>query len=56
MGAYDYLPKPVDPARLKAILQSASRQREADDVELEATRRQLRERACWGRWSGRRRR
>ncbi len=26
MGAWDYLPKPVDPARLKAILQSASRQ------------------------------
>ncbi|ADW68604.1 sigma-54-dependent transcriptional regulator [Granulicella tundricola] len=34
MGAYDYLPKPVEPARLKAILQSASRQVEADeDVE-----------------------
>ncbi len=30
MGAWDYLPKPVDPARLKAILQSASRQMEAD--------------------------
>ena len=30
MGAFDYLPKPVEPARLKAILQSASRQREAD--------------------------
>ena len=29
-GAWDYLPKPVDPARLKAILQSASRQREAE--------------------------
>ena len=26
MGAYDYLPKPVDPARLKTILQGASRQ------------------------------
>jgi DNA-binding NtrC family response regulator len=30
MGAYDYLPKPVDPARLKAILQSASRQAAAN--------------------------
>ena len=29
-GAWDYLPKPVEPARLKAILQSASRQREAE--------------------------
>ncbi len=26
MGAWDYLPKPVEPGRLKAILQSASRQ------------------------------
>ena len=26
MGAWDYLPKPVEPARLKQILQSASRQ------------------------------
>jgi len=29
-GAWDYLPKPVDPARLRAILESASRQRVAD--------------------------
>ncbi len=29
-GAWDYLPKPVEPARLKAILQSASRQRAAE--------------------------
>ena len=36
MGAYDYIPKPVDPIRLKTILHNASRQREAD-VELEAT-------------------
>ena len=26
MGAFDYLPKPVDPTRLRAILQNASRQ------------------------------
>ena len=29
-GAWDYLPKPVDPARLKAILESASRQLRAE--------------------------
>lgn len=42
MGAYDYIPKPVDPIRLRTILQNASRQRESD-VELEVTRRQLRD-------------
>lgn len=29
-GAWDYLPKPVDPTRLRAILESASRQRVAE--------------------------
>jgi DNA-binding NtrC family response regulator len=40
MGAYDYLPKPVDPSRLKSILQSASRQVESDaeDAEVPAVR------------------
>ena len=47
MGAYDYIPKPVDPVRLKTILQNASRQRESD-VELEATRRQLRDTGVLG--------
>jgi DNA-binding NtrC family response regulator len=47
MGAYDYIPKPVDPVRLKTILHNASRQREAD-VELEATRRQLRDTGVLG--------
>jgi DNA-binding NtrC family response regulator len=41
-GAYDYIPKPVDPVRLRTILQNAVRQRESD-VELEVTRRQLRD-------------
>ena len=37
MGAYDYIPKPVDPVRLRTILQNASRQHETDeDTELEA--------------------
>jgi DNA-binding NtrC family response regulator len=31
MGAYDYLQKPVDPVRLKMILQNAQRQTEAQD-------------------------
>ncbi|MDE3105002.1 MAG: sigma-54-dependent Fis family transcriptional regulator [Acidobacteriota bacterium] len=30
MGAYDYLPKPVDPTRLRTILLNAARQRESD--------------------------
>src|SRR6202021_3928029 len=47
MGAYDYIPKPVDAIRLKTILHNASRQREAD-VELEATRRQLRDTGVLG--------
>src|SRR5271167_2972307 len=47
MGAYDYIPKPVDPHRLRTILHNASRQREAD-VELEATRRQLRDTGVLG--------
>ena len=46
-GAYDYIPKPVDPVRLKTILHNASRQREAD-VELEATHRQLRDTGVLG--------
>ena len=47
MGAYDYLPKPVEPVRLKTILQNATRQREAD-VALEVTRRQLRDTGVLG--------
>ncbi len=34
-GAWDYLPKPVDPTRLRGILESASRQREAEQMEPE---------------------
>jgi DNA-binding NtrC family response regulator len=34
LGAFDYLPKPVDPVRLKSILHHATLQKEAD-VELE---------------------
>lgn len=35
IGAWDYLPKPLDPVKLKGILQSASRQREADATTAE---------------------
>ena len=41
LGAYDFLQKPVDAARLRIILTNATRQR-ATDIELEVTRRQLR--------------
>jgi DNA-binding NtrC family response regulator len=36
-GAWDYLPKPVDPARLKALLESASRQQEVETAEVSQT-------------------
>jgi DNA-binding NtrC family response regulator len=42
LGAYDFLEKPVNPARLRNILQNASRQR-GTERELEATRRLLRD-------------
>jgi DNA-binding NtrC family response regulator len=49
LGAYDYIPKPVDPVRLRTILQNANRQREADsNVELEATRCQSRDAGMLG--------
>jgi DNA-binding NtrC family response regulator len=49
MGAYDYISKPVDPVRLRTILQNANSQREADaNVELEATRRQSRDAGVLG--------
>jgi DNA-binding NtrC family response regulator len=41
-GAYDFIQKPVDPARLKQILQNAARQR-GMSLELEVTRRKLRD-------------
>lgn len=51
LGAYDFLTKPVDPARLKNILFNAARQR-GTDRELEVTRRQLRETGVLGRMVG----
>ena len=49
MGAYDYIPKPVDPIRLRTILQNANRQREADaNPELDATRKLSRDSGVLG--------
>ena len=42
IGAYDFVEKPVNTTRLRTILQNATRQR-GTEVELEATRRKLRD-------------
>jgi DNA-binding NtrC family response regulator len=42
LGAYDFIEKPVNPTRLRNILQNAARQRGVER-ELEATRRKLRD-------------
>jgi DNA-binding NtrC family response regulator len=46
-GAYDFIQKPVDTARLKQILQNAARQR-GTTLELEVTRRKLRDTGVFG--------
>jgi DNA-binding NtrC family response regulator len=47
LGAYDFLQKPVDAARLRTILANATRQRETA-IELEVARRRLRETGLLG--------
>jgi len=47
LGAYDFLPKPVDATRLRTILANATRQRETA-IELEVARRRLRETGVLG--------
>ncbi len=47
LGAYDFLQKPVDATRLRTILGNATRQR-ATEIELEVTRRRLRETGLLG--------
>jgi len=47
LGAYDFLPKPVDATRLRTILGNATRQRETT-IELEVARRRLRESGVLG--------
>src|SRR5438270_11749270 len=46
-GAYDFLTKPVDPARLRSILSNATRQR-GTERELEVTRKRLRDSGMLG--------
>ena len=46
-GAYDFVEKPVNPARLRTILQNASKQR-GTERELELTRRTLRDKGVFG--------
>jgi DNA-binding NtrC family response regulator len=50
-GAYDFIQKPVDPARLKQILQNAARQR-GTTLELEVTKRKLRDTGLFGQMVG----
>ena len=50
-GAYDFIQKPVEPSRLKQILQNAARQR-GTTMELEATRRKLRDTGVFGNMVG----
>ncbi len=47
MGAYDYITKPIDTARLRSILQNASNL-QGTRVELEVTRRKLRDTGSLG--------
>src|SRR3954465_15749098 len=46
-GAYDFIQKPVDPARLKTILNNAARQ-QGTERELEVSRRKLRDTGLMG--------
>ena len=50
-GAYDYLTKPVDPARLRILLQKAV-ERQETLREVQHLRRQLREQGSFGRFVG----
>jgi DNA-binding NtrC family response regulator len=47
LGAYDFIQKPVDPTRLKTIIANAVRQMDTE-LELEVTRRQLRQSGVLG--------
>src|SRR5947208_120920 len=51
LGAYDFIQKPVDTARLKQILQNAARHRDTS-LELEVTKRKLRDTGIFGRLVG----
>ncbi len=47
LGAYDFIEKPINPVRLRSILQNATRQR-GTELELEVTRRSLRDKGVLG--------
>ncbi len=47
MGAYDFISKPIEPARLKTLLASATHKRQSEG-ELEATRTKLRQAGALG--------
>ncbi len=47
LGAYDFIEKPINPVRLRSILQNATRQR-GTELELEVTRRTLRDKGVLG--------
>ncbi|MFB3815531.1 MAG: sigma-54-dependent transcriptional regulator [Terriglobales bacterium] len=47
LGAYDFLEKPVNPTRLRAMLQNAARQR-GTEVEKEVLKRELRDKGVLG--------
>ncbi|HEY8998512.1 MAG TPA: sigma 54-interacting transcriptional regulator, partial [Edaphobacter sp.] len=48
-GAYDYVPKPVDPMRLRTILQNAALQHDTDiDTEFEAKKKKQRDTGMLG--------
>ncbi len=47
LGAYSYIEKPIHPARLRNLLENATRQHETE-VELEVTRRKLRDTGTLG--------
>jgi len=51
IGAYDYISKPIDTARLRAILQNASKLL-GTTLELEVTRRALRDKGAFGQLVG----
>ncbi len=51
LGAYDFLEKPVNPHRLRTMLQNAVRQRGAE-LEKEVLKRELRDRGLFGRLIG----
>ena len=51
LGAYDFLEKPVNPQRLRVMLQNAARQR-GTEVEKEVLKRELRDRGVLGSLTG----